>query len=278
MQTRGVWIPRDAAEIEQAARAGNLAESPSFDAKAKSPAIEEKRRHRGRRSSDVDRRRGAALRRGGERAGPAERPLPDPPWRVRLIGSVKVIATSISEVPYVDVREYPTAADPAVGYLVVIVPQSAQAPHQVTVGGDFRFYGRGAKGNRRLPEGKIARLYERRQGWQVDREQILREVIGSVSIAPRPGAGYIPRFRSSGRIGSNEVSERALEAVGGSGRMHQWLLNAAKRDQAARHLRTVTAKPFVLAPFRRRHVAPVDPGRRGTHRASRTPPTLLTSA
>ena len=224
MQTRGVWIPRDAAEIEQAARAGNVAESPSLDAKAELPPS--------RKNADIAADVAAMSTDGGVLlygVGENEQGQPSVPCPIPLGGAAdrigQVIATSISEVPYVDVREYPTAADPAVGYLVVIVPQSARAPHQVTVGGDFRFYGRGPKGNRRLPEGEIARLYERRQGWQVDREQILREAIGSVSIAPRPGAGYIHAFARP-VVSDLTMFERALEAVGGSGRMHQWLLNA----------------------------------------------------
>jgi hypothetical protein len=47
----------------------------------------------------------------------------------------------------------------------------------VTVGGDNRYYGRGATGNMRLSEGDVARLYERRQRWEIDREDMLDEVI-----------------------------------------------------------------------------------------------------
>jgi hypothetical protein len=49
------------------------------------------------------------------------------------------------------------------------VPQSSRAPHQVTVGGDLRFYGRAAKGNRILTEGEVARLYRRREEWEQNR-------------------------------------------------------------------------------------------------------------
>jgi hypothetical protein len=37
----------------------------------------------------------------------------------------------------------------------------------------MRFYGRGATGNRRLTEGEVARLYARRERWEIDREELL---------------------------------------------------------------------------------------------------------
>ncbi|MGY1893806.1 helix-turn-helix domain-containing protein [Nocardia gipuzkoensis] len=53
-----------------------------------------------------------------------------------------------------------TAADsaPGYGYLVVHVPQSPRAPHMA----DGRFYGRGDKTNRVLPQEEVLRLHERR--------------------------------------------------------------------------------------------------------------------
>jgi hypothetical protein len=71
----------------------------------------------------------------------------------------------------------------------VLVPQSARAPHQVIVGGDGRYYGRGAKGNRILSEGDVARLYQRRQGWEQDRDALLREAIEQQPYGPQTGRG-----------------------------------------------------------------------------------------
>jgi hypothetical protein len=95
----------------------------------------------------------------------------------------QIVRTSLAEVPYIDVRELPLERDPSRGYLLIVVPASARASHQVIVKGthQHRFYGRGPTGNRVLSEGDIARLYERRQHSEVDREQILREI---VSVAP----------------------------------------------------------------------------------------------
>lgn len=96
--------------------------------------------------------------------------------------------------PYIDVREYPCDDDPSKGYLLVLVPQSARAPHQVTVGGDLRFYGRGAKGNRRLTEGDVARLYQRRQEWQQNRDVLLAEAVAQAPFAPQDDLAYLHAF------------------------------------------------------------------------------------
>jgi hypothetical protein len=85
----------------------------------------------------------------------------------------QIVETSVAEVPVIDIRPYPTDSDPSVGYLIVLVPQSPRAPHQVVVGSDLRFYGRGATGNRILTEHEIALLYERRQSWERDRDVLL---------------------------------------------------------------------------------------------------------
>jgi hypothetical protein len=218
-----MWIPRDADQIRRAALAGELPETPSFDAKAELPPS--------RKNADIATDVAAMATDGGVLlygVGEDDHGQPTIPCPIPLGGAAdrigQVVATSIAEVPYIDVREYPTAEDPAVGYLVVIVPQSARAPHQVTVGGDLRFYGRGAKGNRRLTEGEVARLYERRQAWQVDREQVLRDVIAAAPIPPRKGAGYIHGFARP-VVSDQSMLERAVSTLGGSRQMHQWLLN-----------------------------------------------------
>lgn len=47
----------------------------------------------------------------------------------------------------------------------------------VTLDGDNRYYGRGATGNRILTEGEVARLYERRERWDTDRDALLDRVV-----------------------------------------------------------------------------------------------------
>jgi hypothetical protein len=104
-----------------------------------------------------------------------------------------IVETSISEPPFIRLQALQTDADPARGYLLVVVPQSARAPHQVITGGDMRYYGRGAKGNRILSEVEVAALYARREQWEVDREHLLD---AELKRAPAPDArlGYVVAF------------------------------------------------------------------------------------
>jgi hypothetical protein len=85
----------------------------------------------------------------------------------------------------------PTGEDPSLGYLVISVPASPRAPHMVTVGKEYRYYGRSATGNVPLTEGEVARLYERRQRLEMDRGDILDEAIESAPIAPHEDFGYL---------------------------------------------------------------------------------------
>jgi hypothetical protein len=190
-----VWIPDSAGEIEHAARNGDLTETAGFDAKAALPPA--------KKNSETAADVAAMSTDGGSLlfgVAEDENRRPTVPTPIDLRGTREridqIVAHSIAEPPYVDFREYPTDVDPAQGYLLVIVPQSARAPHQVTVGGDLRFYGRGETGNRRLTEGEIARLYERRQRWEVDRDAYLTEI---VSLAPHDQSldkeyGYLHAF------------------------------------------------------------------------------------
>jgi len=55
----------------------------------------------------------------------------------------QIVQTSIMEPPTIYVSELPREEAPEQGYLLVTVPQSPRAPHQVVVGNDLRYYGRG---------------------------------------------------------------------------------------------------------------------------------------
>ena len=116
---------------------------------------------------------------------------------IELAGASERVAqiaeTSISEPPFIRVLALHTDADPAKGYLVVAVPQSARAPHQVISGDEMRYYGRGAKGNRILSESEVATLYARRERWEANREQLLD---GELARAPAadPSLGYVVAY------------------------------------------------------------------------------------
>lgn len=110
------------------------------------------------------------------------------------------------------------------GYLVVTIPASEEAPHQVTVGGDRRFYGRSDTGNRILSEPEVARLYERRQSQAVDREQLLAECIAQSPFGqPTDGEqGFLQAFANPA-LRDDGLWERAAQKRGGEEELRTWL-------------------------------------------------------
>lgn len=188
-----MWLPGTATEIEDAARRGDLNETPTFDAKSDLPAP--------KKNVDLAVDVAAMTGDGGELLygiAEDENRRPTIPQPIDLRGTRERIdqisQTSVSEPPYIEIREYPTDGDPAKGYVLVVIPQSPRAPHMVTVGGENRFYGRGATGNRVLTEGEVARLYQRRQVWEVDRDQLLTEAIAQGPGEPPDNLGYLFAF------------------------------------------------------------------------------------
>jgi hypothetical protein len=188
----GVWVPSSAAEVEEAAQRGDLEETTTFDGKAALPTA--------KKNKDLAVDVCAMTVAGGSLVyglgedenkrltvlSPFE--LGGAPERV-----AQVVETSVSEAPFIRVQALAREDDPATGYLLVVVPQSARAPHQVTVGGDMRYYGRGAKGNRVLSETKVAALYARREQWEVDREGLLEPELARTPEAD-PRLGYVVGF------------------------------------------------------------------------------------
>lgn len=193
LSLRGMWIPKTAEEVEVAARAGELAETPSFDAKAALPAPKKNA------SLAIDvaamSTDGGVLVYGIAEDDDGRPTIPTP---IELAGAGQridqIVATSLSEVPFVKVEELPLKSDPAKGYLVVVILQSERAPHQVTVGQEFRFYSRGPKGNRILAEGEVARLYRRREEWTQDRMALLETAIRHAEIPEGADPGHLHGF------------------------------------------------------------------------------------
>jgi len=144
----------------------------------------------------------------------------------------QIVSTSLSEVPFVEVRELPLESDTAKGYLALVVPQSERAPHQVTVGREFRFYGRGPKGNRILNEGEVARLYQRREEWSQDRLELLQTVVQNSGVPDKVGEGHLHGFTRP-VAHDPELFEQAIEAMGGVREVHQALLGVASQTKLA---------------------------------------------
>lgn len=185
-----MWIPRAEGEILAAIEAGDLTETATFDAKAALPAQG--------KSKDLAVDVAAMANDGGTLiygVGEDEydRPIVSKP--IELPGAAErvdqIVRTCISEPPVIHVHAIPTEDDAALGYLVVAIPPSPRAPHMVTVGGHNRYYGRSAKGNVPLNEGEVARLYERRRRWEIDREAILNEAIAMAPIERRESFAYL---------------------------------------------------------------------------------------
>lgn len=187
-----MWVPKSAKEIEDAAKRGDLEETSALDAKVALPAA--------RRNHDLAVDVCAMTVAGGSLIyglGEDENKQLTVLAPLSLGGAAdrvaQVVETSISEPPFIRIETLPSEADPGEGYLLVVVPPSDRAPHQVISGGDMRYYGRGAKGNRILSEVEVAGLYARREHRQVDRERVLDE---ELALAPEadPRLGYAVAF------------------------------------------------------------------------------------
>jgi hypothetical protein len=108
----------------------------------------------------------------------------------------QIVQTSIAEPPTILIKMLPLEHDPTRGYVVVSIPASPRAPHMLIAAEKMRYYGRGSTGNRILAEAEVAALYARRERWEVDRDQHLREVIADapyIAGASTP-IGYMHAF------------------------------------------------------------------------------------
>jgi hypothetical protein len=185
-----MWIPTSEQDILSAIDAGDLVETATFDAKASLPT-------KGK-SKDLAIDVAAMATDGGGLLyglGEDQNDRLTVPQPFKLAGARErvdqIVRTSISEPPAIEVSTIPTDDDPGLGYLMISVPVSPRAPHMVTVGKEFRYYGRSATGNVLLTEGEVARLYERRQRWEVDRGALLDEAIESAPIPSQENFAYL---------------------------------------------------------------------------------------
>lgn len=119
-----MWIPKDVSEIEARIASGDLEETASFEAKQQLPD----KKKNAAIATDV----AAMATDGGVNAygiGEDDNRQLTVPSPIPLPGAAdrrsQVVSKSTAEVPHIDVREYPSADDPAVGYLFGIVPQSS---------------------------------------------------------------------------------------------------------------------------------------------------------
>jgi hypothetical protein len=86
----------------------------------------------------------------------------------------------VDEPLHVRIDTIPTAADPAKGYLLVTVPPSSTAPHQV----DGRYYGRGDTTKHVLPDAEVQRLHQLALRRQRDADELLDAEVARDPTSP----------------------------------------------------------------------------------------------
>ena len=207
-----MWIPESREQLEQAVTDGALEEKHDFDAKRELPSSNKEL------AKDI-----AAMTTDGGLLvyGVAE----DEDGRPRILSPIELSGTaeridqvaqhSLSGSARIEFVHLRIPDDEARGYLIVVVPASPEAPHQVTVGNDRRFYGRNETGNRRLSEEEIARLYERRRNQSANRDGLLKECIDRSPFGP-PGDehGFLQAFAQPVPP-DDHLWAKAIEARGG---------------------------------------------------------------
>jgi hypothetical protein len=173
-QSGSVWIPRATDELVAALPA--MQESAALDFKAALPQPA--------KASDIAIDVAAMTTDGGTIVyGVAEDKTAGTftPTPIPLDGAVERITNAVRSGVggWVDFEAFTLATSDRFGFVVVAVPMSPGAPHQVIVKNEGRFYGRAPGGNTILGQGDIDRLYERRRRWEEDRAQALDEATGA---------------------------------------------------------------------------------------------------
>ncbi|HEX4956143.1 MAG TPA: ATP-binding protein [Thermoanaerobaculia bacterium] len=213
-----MWIPKTVEELEGAVQRGEVEESATLDFKLKIPAAN-KNRDTARDLAAMANDGGVLIYGVGEDS--ERRPTQLAPLTLkRQAERLTQIAQSALSPP-LEIVPKPLWQGGAegLGYLLVVVPASPSAPHQVTVDGDCRFYGRNATGNHPLTEGDVSRLYERRKRWEIDREALLDEVIARRPSPPGSGRALLHLFAKPvaehqdflSRLGSRSKQREAIE-------------------------------------------------------------------
>lgn len=197
-----MWIPASEDELLGALADGVVRESPYFDAKEALP--------RAGKNKDLAKDICAMTVDGGVLlygvgGGDPTRPTKACPFELAGVAERidQVAQTGIAEPPQIEIRDFASEQESGKGYLAVVIPPSPRAPHMLILDGDNRYWGRGQTGNRILREGEVARLYERRERWELDRAALLDravadipfnfsdpiEQIGPMLVLARPVAG-----------------------------------------------------------------------------------------
>lgn len=176
-----MWIPKTEEELQQAIDQG-IEESATFDAKQQ---IASKSVEIAKDFAAMANDGGMIIYGIGEENGQLKNLTP-----IDLVGVPEkldqIARFCLQPALNINISVIVSEVDPLKGYIVVIIPPSSFAPHQVTVKQENRFYGRSSRGNIPLTEGDIARLYQRRLAGEKNRDQILQEAIKAFNIPSHP--------------------------------------------------------------------------------------------
>ncbi|MCA0352017.1 MAG: ATP-binding protein [Chloroflexi bacterium] len=179
-----MWIPKTEAELQQAIDQG-IEESATFDAKQQ---IASKSVEIAKDFAAMANDGGVIIYGIGEENGQLKILTP-----IDLDGVPEKLAQiamySLQPPLKIHISAFSAEADPLKGYIVVIIPSSPFAPHQVTVKQENRFYGRSSRGNIPLNEGDIARLYQRRLAGETSAREIIKDAVKILDIPPHPDYG-----------------------------------------------------------------------------------------
>lgn len=142
-----------------------------------------------------------------------------------------VVRSSVAETPFFEVDELRLDDEDGRGYLIVSVPASELAPHQIVARGKLegRYYGRSGTLNKILSEAEVARLYERRQRWDVDGEALLAEIVGAAPHGETREQAFLHAFvHPVATTRDSRLWQNAAEAAAGRQALQRELQEAAR--------------------------------------------------
>ena len=188
-----MWIPKNEEELVAVVTSGDLTEGPTFEAKREIGHKNNKEIAKDICAMTID---GGVIIYGIAEDDEHKRLTQLAPFELKgQAERLNMIARSaISEAPRIETKEIATAANPAEGYIVLVVPQSDRAPHMVTADNDNRYYRRNDKESVRCSQGEVDRLYERRRRWEVDRGVLLDEAIINAPHGQVDGQSFLHAF------------------------------------------------------------------------------------
>jgi hypothetical protein len=186
-----MWVPRTKDEIDVFLKGGGLTpqEAASLDVKRELPTTQAKNQDIAVDVAAMSTEGGTIIY--GIEEDKATKALSSSP--IALAGQkervAQIVANGVGGHVHIETVEIDLGAGQ--GYLVVAVPPSPNAPHQVQVKGNYRFYGRGPGGNRVLAQGEIDLLYARRRAWETEAEDFLSELLSKAPVSAQEHAGFL---------------------------------------------------------------------------------------